>query len=187
MRPVILSRPENTAVGLVIRCGGGSTTTSSLGCGAVLAGCGALRGEPGPGGSAGGCGGATHPVADAEPAARWRRHQSAGRRRQRLRLDGAGRRAGWMAASSSARAMAATAACRGCWDNTVVAMATVGASGTSAGGRGGGSPKIEPNCANAGGAASNAASTNNATGRMRRAIKIRLFASAGVNVAGAPG
>src|SRR4029077_17915227 len=54
MRPVILSRPENTAVGLAMRCGGGSTTTSSLGCGSVLAGCGALRGEPGPGGKAGG-------------------------------------------------------------------------------------------------------------------------------------
>src|SRR5450759_4709669 len=40
MRPVILSRPANTAVGLVMRCGGGSTTISSPGCGAVLTGCG---------------------------------------------------------------------------------------------------------------------------------------------------
>src|SRR5690242_466080 len=58
MRPVILSRPENTAVGLAMRCGGGATTTSSLGCGAVLACCGALRGEPGPGGNATGGGAA---------------------------------------------------------------------------------------------------------------------------------
>src|SRR6476646_10884649 len=56
LRPVILSRPENTAVGLAMRCGDGATTTSSLGCGAVLAGCGALRGEPGTGGKAGGAG-----------------------------------------------------------------------------------------------------------------------------------
>ena len=54
MRPVILSRPANTAVGLVMRCGGGSTTTASLCCGAVFVGCGALRGEPGPGGKADG-------------------------------------------------------------------------------------------------------------------------------------
>src|SRR5512142_3467541 len=56
MRPVILSRPENTAVGLAMRCGDGSTTTSSPRCGAVLTGCGTLRGEPGPGGKAGGGG-----------------------------------------------------------------------------------------------------------------------------------
>src|SRR6476661_8334721 len=60
MRPVILSRPANTVVGLVMRCAGGSTTTASLGCGAVFVGCGALRGESGPGGSADGvCPGAT--------------------------------------------------------------------------------------------------------------------------------
>src|SRR5262245_8320526 len=53
MRPVILSRPEKTAVGLTMRCGDGATTTSSVGWGAVLAGWGALRGEPGPGGKAG--------------------------------------------------------------------------------------------------------------------------------------
>ena len=50
---VILSRPENIAVGLTMRCGDGETTTSSVGCGVVLAGWGALRGEPGPGGKAG--------------------------------------------------------------------------------------------------------------------------------------
>jgi hypothetical protein len=37
-----------------MRWGGGSTMTASLGCGAVFAGCGALRGEPGPGGKADG-------------------------------------------------------------------------------------------------------------------------------------
>ena len=43
-----------------MRCAGGSTTTASLGCGAVFVGCGALRGESGPGGSADGvCPGAT--------------------------------------------------------------------------------------------------------------------------------
>ena len=49
-----------TAVGLVMRCGGGSTITASLGCGAVFTGCGVLRGDPGPGGKAVGvCPGAT--------------------------------------------------------------------------------------------------------------------------------
>src|SRR5450631_2850154 len=52
MRPVILSRPENTACGLAIRCGGGSTTSSSPGCGAVLACC-PLRGCFCPGGNPG--------------------------------------------------------------------------------------------------------------------------------------
>ena len=71
MRPVILSRPENTAVGLAIFCGGGSTTTSSPGCGASMAGCGAPRGWRWPGGSPGSvCGGgvADRPAAPA-PAA----------------------------------------------------------------------------------------------------------------------
>src|SRR5262245_61798679 len=40
MRPVILSRPANTAVGFWIFTAGISTTTSSPGCGAVLAGVG---------------------------------------------------------------------------------------------------------------------------------------------------
>jgi hypothetical protein len=44
---------------LLMRWGDGATTISSLGCGAVLAGCGALRGEPGPGGKGAGCPGAT--------------------------------------------------------------------------------------------------------------------------------
>src|SRR5690348_10254708 len=44
MRPVILSRPENTAVGLAMRCGGGSTTTSSEG-GGPFASCGAPGGD----------------------------------------------------------------------------------------------------------------------------------------------
>src|SRR5436190_13334866 len=38
MRPVILSRPENTAVGLAILCGGGSTMVSLVG--GSEAGCG---------------------------------------------------------------------------------------------------------------------------------------------------
>jgi hypothetical protein len=42
---VILSRPAKTAVGLVMRCGGGSMITASLGCGAVFTGCGVLRGD----------------------------------------------------------------------------------------------------------------------------------------------
>src|SRR3954451_12093477 len=45
MRPVILSRPENTAVGLMIFCAGGAVTISSPGCGAVLAGSGVPRGR----------------------------------------------------------------------------------------------------------------------------------------------
>src|SRR4030081_2366505 len=45
MRPVILSRPEKTAVGLMIFCAGGAVTISSPGCGAVLAGCGVPRGR----------------------------------------------------------------------------------------------------------------------------------------------
>src|SRR4051794_27951129 len=55
LRPVILSRPENTAVGLMIFCAGGAVTISSPGCGAVLAGSGGPRGRwPGAGGSAAG-------------------------------------------------------------------------------------------------------------------------------------
>jgi hypothetical protein len=43
MRPVILSRPENTAVGLAMRCGGGSSTTSLLGgVKSALFGCGGV-------------------------------------------------------------------------------------------------------------------------------------------------
>src|SRR5689334_1123335 len=38
MRPVILSRPENNADLLTMRCGGGSVMTSSPGCGDVSAG-----------------------------------------------------------------------------------------------------------------------------------------------------
>ena len=49
MRPVILSRPENTALGLAMRCGGGATTTSSPGCGEVSAGSGVPRGWRMPG------------------------------------------------------------------------------------------------------------------------------------------
>src|SRR3954447_689337 len=53
MRPVILSRPENTAVGLAILCGGGSTMVSLVG--GSDAGCGfAPPGGGAPG--AGGCG-----------------------------------------------------------------------------------------------------------------------------------
>ena len=75
-----------------MRCGGGSTTTSSLGCGAVLAGCGALRGEPGPGGSAAASGPATASYILLRTLTRRRRwrHNPAGRWRNRLRLDGAG-------------------------------------------------------------------------------------------------
>src|SRR6266545_4373102 len=40
MRPVILSRPENSAALLAMRCDGGSVMTSSPGCGEVSAGCG---------------------------------------------------------------------------------------------------------------------------------------------------
>src|SRR5271166_3938871 len=43
IRPVILSRPENTATGFGIFCDGSSVTTSSPGCGAVLAAGGAPR------------------------------------------------------------------------------------------------------------------------------------------------
>src|SRR3981189_2324748 len=43
MRPVILSRPEKTALGLTIFCAGGAVTISSPGCGAVLAGGGGAR------------------------------------------------------------------------------------------------------------------------------------------------
>src|SRR3981189_764465 len=58
MRPVILSRPENTAGALMIFCGGGAVTSSSPGCGAVLAGCGVPRGRwPGAGGIAAGSAG----------------------------------------------------------------------------------------------------------------------------------
>src|ERR1700704_6903105 len=58
MRPVILSRPENTAVGLMIFCAGGAVTISSPACGAVLAGCGVPRGRwPGAGGIAAGSAG----------------------------------------------------------------------------------------------------------------------------------
>src|SRR6202035_2741841 len=39
MRPVILSRPENSAEVLTTFCVGGSATTSSPGCGEVSAGC----------------------------------------------------------------------------------------------------------------------------------------------------
>src|SRR5436305_14549437 len=45
MRPVILSRPEKTAVGLTIFCAGGAVVTASPGGGAVLAGCGVPRGR----------------------------------------------------------------------------------------------------------------------------------------------
>jgi hypothetical protein len=45
-----------------------------------------------------------------------------------------------------------------------------------AGGRGAGSPKIEPNCAAAGWESSSAAIPSNAIERMGRAIKFRLFA-----------
>ncbi|MGA7307788.1 MAG: hypothetical protein WBX05_02435, partial [Pseudolabrys sp.] len=48
--------------------------------------------------------------------------------------------------------------------------------GTSAGGRGGGSPKIDPNCAKAGsGTTNSAAPANNASEQMQRAIKARFF------------
>ncbi|MGB8043930.1 MAG: hypothetical protein WCF66_13300, partial [Pseudolabrys sp.] len=52
-----------------------------------------------------------------------------------------------------------------------------GALGTSAGGRGGGSPKIEPNCAKAdgGGTTNSAATANNASEQMQRAIKARFL------------
>src|SRR5712671_5744241 len=40
MRPVILSRPENSALVLGIFCDGGSAMTWSPGCGEVSAGCG---------------------------------------------------------------------------------------------------------------------------------------------------
>src|SRR5665213_4598106 len=53
MRPVILSRPENTAVGLPMRWGGGSTTTSSPGCAEASAGCPGARGRPVPDGGPG--------------------------------------------------------------------------------------------------------------------------------------
>ena len=72
MRPVILSRPANTAVGLAILCGGGSITTSSLGCGAASSGCAArlaLAGRQAGQRPPGGVGGAA--------AARWPRRAAA--------------------------------------------------------------------------------------------------------------
>jgi hypothetical protein len=50
-----------------------------------------------------------------------------------------------------------------------------GRDGTSAGGRGGSSRKIEPNCAAAGVAASNAATTSQHAVSEERAIKTGLF------------
>src|SRR5262249_50432177 len=55
MRPVILSRPENSAALLVMRCDGGSVTTSSPGCGDVSMG---PRGKRGAGPCAAGGGSA---------------------------------------------------------------------------------------------------------------------------------
>ena len=166
MRPVILSRPENTAVGLAMRCGGGSTTTSSPGCGAVLAGCGgAPRGWRWPGGRPG------KPAGPARLAAAVRRRRLrrpvAGRRRQRLRLDGAAARAArWrqahrrrqrlrrrlIGASAPGRALASREIAR-CWLGKLDGGCDGGALGTSAGGRGGSSRKMEPNCAKPGVAA----------------------------------
>src|SRR5260370_42365466 len=52
MRPVILSRPEKSALALTIFCDGGSATIWSPGCGEVSTGCGAPRGRGGrPGGA----------------------------------------------------------------------------------------------------------------------------------------
>src|SRR5215472_11078086 len=61
MRPVILSRPENSAPLLAIFCDGGSGITSSPGCGEVSVGCGVPRSgrPPGPTGSGGCPGGPT--------------------------------------------------------------------------------------------------------------------------------
>src|SRR5262249_61651324 len=88
MRPVILSRPAKTAVGLVMGCGGGSMITASLGCGDVFAGCGALRGDPGPGGKAVGvCPGAAAVPCGAGPDGGWGANIPPG---------GGGRGGGWM-------------------------------------------------------------------------------------------
>ena len=89
MRPVILSRPEKTAVGLTIFCAGGSTIARCSAAGrpaaAALADAAAAR--------------------RARPAAAPRRRcaDAAGRRRQRLGLDRAGRRSGRQAAAAGRR------------------------------------------------------------------------------------
>ena len=88
----------NTAVGLLMRCGGGSTTISSPGCGRywpVAAGlCRAAAGSQAAGRAASAL---ARPVAVAQspavgPAAAFAGHRHAGRRWQRLRLDAASAR-----------------------------------------------------------------------------------------------
>ena len=158
-----------------MRCGGGSTTTSSLGCGAVLAGCGALRGEPGPGGKAGGgaavapccggwaAGGAAKPPGGGGSGCDWMPPAPG-------RFDG-GKLMGAGSGCGGGVSRAPGGGCCGCCCGR-----DAGAFGTSAGGRGGPSPpKIEPNWANAGCATSSVATANNATALERRAIKIRFF------------
>ncbi len=161
MRPVILSRPENTAVGLAILFGGGSTMVSLLGGGPSEAGC-----------CCGRC-----------PAG-WRRAGRGLLRRARRRA--AARRAAAAAAGSGcATGRRSGRQAAPAWRRNDIAAAATrdgGRSGTSAGGRCGGLPnrlsKILGNCASAGDAASRPAIVSSARS-VDRAISRLWSASSG--------
>src|SRR5262249_47110517 len=131
MRPVILSRPANTAVGLVIFCPGVSVTTSSPGCSPVLACCG--RGWRWPDGA---------PAGDGE--SRVPGSGGGGRVSGSACTPPGGGGNGWPRTPVRADGGGPGGSSPVSWPWTG------GRLGTVDGGRGGGSPKIEPNCATAG-------------------------------------